>query len=209
MSVAPRPVLGVPLLSRALAWALAVGATAWCSGCEYDIWSFEKEALDPESASAPGSDWQTYDCANKDPLQIEIGQGDQDFEPIAPGGKPVVHLATGFQGGGAAHVFGGVKVKNPDAVHRKFRLEFNACSGSEALPGGYDPDAGATDGPKLQPCVGTITRRLAAVGESMTLGADGALSRGGIQVFLNSSDFHWIQLDVRDQCNRTASDRRP
>lgn len=189
------------------AWAsgwgavLALALATALVGCEYDVWSFDDCELDPESCVQTDEGWKTYSCAIQEPLQIELGEGDLAFLPLAAGSLPQPHLATGFQGGGSAHVFGGVRIKNPDPVHRRFRLEFTTCSG--------DVEGDASAGERASStCKAYLRTRLAVVGQSMAQSADGSLSRAGIQVFLQG-ELHWIALQVQDECGRTATDGRP
>ncbi|MBI5610150.1 MAG: hypothetical protein HY902_14840 [Deltaproteobacteria bacterium] len=157
--------------------------------------------IDPERCASSDSGWTTYsDCAAKDPLQVELGQGDAAFAPVPAGSLPTEHQATGAQGGGTSHIFGGVRIANPDPQRRKFRVEFTACSGDKSLTQfGY---------PTADDCAGVLTTRIAVLESSLAQASDGSLSRGGIQVFLQGP-LRWVRLEVRDPCGRSAKDQRP
>ncbi len=178
-----------------------IGGAALAAGCQYDFATIDECVIDPERCATSDSGWATYsDCAAKAPLKIELGQGDSAFTPVAAGSLPTQHQAVGAQGGGSAHIFGGVRIVNPDAVRRKFRVEFTTCSGEKSLSQqGFSTS---------DDCDGVLTTRISVLESSLTAASDGSLSRAGIQVFLQGA-LHWVRLEVRDACGRTATDQRP
>jgi hypothetical protein len=64
-------------------------------------------------------------CELTGELDVELGQGEDSFTPLAPGEMP--EIFTGLQGG--QHVWMGVRVKNPDLTRPslKIRISLSYC----------------------------------------------------------------------------------
>lgn len=73
------------------------------------------------------------DCTPEEPLVVALGQGEGAFEPFGPGEIPGIYY--GSQGG--QHLFGALRLENPDPDHSLFRCRF-----SYLAPGG---DAGLSE----------------------------------------------------------------
>jgi hypothetical protein len=192
-----------------------LAAAAMATGCVYDVWSWDRCATDPESCSFSDSGWHTVaNCQRSDPLQVELGQGEDDFVPFTAGEVPVMHGGSGSQGGSVFHVWGGARIANPDPAHRRFRLEFHSHS-TESYYGypyfGPDVEAFADASSGVTPTSGPAAagterdyQRIAVVGASMKTEANGAMSRAGFVLFVSSPPSR-LTLDVVDECGRTGS----
>ncbi len=172
------------------------------TGCQYDFATAEACSIDPEQCSYSSNGWATYgDCAVVGDLQVNLGDGESSYVPLATGILPQTHQATGLQGGGSSHFWGAIQIVKPDAQRHKFRVEFNACSGEKL-------QAQQQGLPTAADCDGVLSSRVAVLDTSLVQAPDGSLSRAGIQVFLRG-ELHWARVEVRDQCGRIANDQRP
>ncbi len=110
-------------LSLALALSLApLGACAWLpdddggddgppcdddiAGCSDDTSKFMEDPA----------------CSLHGELELELGEGETEFSPLAPGELPQIH--NGFQGG--QHVWMAVRVKNPDPERKQLKIRVKA-----------------------------------------------------------------------------------
>lgn len=183
--------------------------TVAASGCEYDVWSLSDCKLDPDLCQAGRSGWQIVaNCSTDSPLQVELGQGEQTpYEPMPASGMPVVHHASGDQGGSSTHVFLGVRVLNPDLAHKRFLLEFATCSGEPwragRSPGYYSGFSGPPmDG--LPECTGLTFRRAIQSSAAMKDTGEGSVGRGGVAVFV-IPPVHWAFVRATDECGRAGT----
>jgi hypothetical protein len=66
------------------------------------------------------------ECTLTGELELEIGEGEDQFSPLAPGQLPELHY--GIQGG--QHVWMAVRVKNPDLERKQLKINIEAeyCS---------------------------------------------------------------------------------
>ncbi len=187
-------------MRRAFVHLVCLACVLPVAACTYDVWSWEKCDLDPESCSQ-GYGWHLVaSCDRSDPLHVELGQGDTTFQPLAPGEKPVLYHASGFQGQGSSHVFVGLRVTDPTPGHARYRVQIRACSQREGELSPSTP-------PSTPPCIGHVTDRNAIVGTSLDVAADGSLSRAGLQLFVDGPP-SWLALEVEDECGRKGSDLR-
>jgi hypothetical protein len=77
-------------------------------------------------------------CSLTGELEIELGQGELEFSPLAPGELPEIHY--GLQGG--QHVWMAVRVKNPDLERKqlKIRIKADYCNSGCDEPGNWVTD---------------------------------------------------------------------
>lgn len=61
-------------------------------------------------------------CPLQGELELELGQGELEFSPLAPGELPEIHY--GLQGG--QHVWMAVRVKNPDPDRKQLKIRIKA-----------------------------------------------------------------------------------
>lgn len=158
------------------------------SGCMIDVWQWDECVLDPELCSYGDQGWHTVaNCPTLDPLKIELGQGEFTFTPLVDGQSLQVHAATGGQIF-SNHIFAALRVVNPVAAHRKFRVEFTLYS-----PGFCNPPD----------CKDMDYQRLAIIGANMTVAADGSASKPGFRLMSNGQPKR-LEVNVEDECGRTA-----
>ena len=177
-------------LDVAAAAAVAIAALGGGAGCIHDIWTWDVCDVDPAGCEFSGGFRVDPSCTLTGTLQVEIGQGEQAYEALSDGEKPVVY--HGPQGG--SHVFGGLRVTNPAVDFPRLRAEFRV---DDDVPERCDvPD----------PCPpGKVARRRVDLGPDLNVGAGGAVEEAGIVLFLdpyNLSDSGVITLDVQDACDR-------
>lgn len=127
-------------------------------------------------------------CELTGQLDIEIGEGEDEFMTLAPGQLPEIY--NGFQGG--QHVWLGVRVKNPalDRPALKIRITLSFCN-----EGCEDPTSWQTD----------QVRELIAGSRTLTTTDEGWFEQASILVTL----FDWsfaenrrVEMLVTDPCSR-------
>ncbi len=145
------------------------GPESECISCDADL-EFELD----ETCALPGA------------LTVAIGEGPDDFLPLADGERPEFH--AGFQGGG--HSFFSVQVGNVE-LDRYDRLEVAVDV--------YHPQACPDDGTHCSP---SNQRRVVVLdGDPWTL-VDGLVQEHGIILPLEGQTV--AQITVRDPCGQTG-----
>jgi hypothetical protein len=174
-------------LLAVLLWA-APFVSAACSPCEDD-------ALEcGEGGEFAFSD----DCELSGPLEVELGEGFQEFSSLAPLQEPALH--DGIQGG--HHFWLGLRVTNPALDNPLLRLVLDA----EVLD---ENRCGAE--PDCDPWIGTGHREL-ILGPELTLDDDGNVEqiRLMLQIAIWPLDVERrLRLYAIDPCRREATIEHP
>jgi hypothetical protein len=127
-------------------------------------------------------------CELTGELELEIGQGEDNFSPLASGELPEIH--TGFQGG--QHVWMAVRVKNPDLTRPqlKIRTSLSYCDANCDDPASWQIDN---------------VRELVADSTTLTTTTEGWFEASSMLVTI----FNWpfgaqrrIEMLVTDPCSR-------
>lgn len=155
----------------------------------FDVWRWDECALDPELCSESDQGWSTVsDCPPMAKLNIELGQGEFSFAPLAPGQNFKVYTAAGSQLV-SNHVFAALRVVNPEPTHRKFRVQLALYSPGFCAPGS---------------CQDMDYQRLALIGANVTVAADGSASKAGFRLMSNGQPTR-LEVTVQDQCGRIGT----
>lgn len=135
-------------------------------------------------------------------LEVEVGTGEERFEPLTAGAGPVVHF--GAQGG--QHVFMGFRVKNARLdVSPLLKLRFFLGQGGE---GCVPPTDGVTPPPSCAVTLGQRELVLGGTGFELHDNAAGDVEEAGWIVFVSVPDptvAGMIALTVEDPCRRTGA----
>jgi hypothetical protein len=77
-------------------------------------------------------------CELQGELELQLGEGETEFSPLAPGELPELHY--GFQGG--QHVWMAVQVKNPDLERQQLKIRVSAeyCNQNCAVESSWASD---------------------------------------------------------------------
>jgi hypothetical protein len=127
-------------------------------------------------------------CESTEVLEIEIGQGQDVYSPLAVGEMPEVF--DGFQGG--QHIWLGVRVKNPDLEHASLRIDI-ALSDCETKCG--DPQNWSIDN----------ERTLVVGSRTMTVTEEGWFEEEGMLITLENwgvAAYRRVEMVVTDPCGR-------
>jgi len=163
-------------------------------------------AIDP-SACAPSVAWVVSACPDVDAaeaLAVELGSGEQAFEPLAPDAPPEVHF--GLQGG--QHMFVSFRVEDARLdVYDRLRVTFWLAQGEACAP----PDAALGHAPATCPIA--LGRRQTVLGSArfpLEVDDRGRVTRAGMVLFLSEPP-QWgvpavLALEVEDPCGREGTD---
>jgi hypothetical protein len=170
-----------------VAWVATLPAQPGCvpDPCEQDALGCRDDA---EFALAP-------DCELSGPLEVTLGQGVEDFEPLVAGEEPIVH--DGVQGG--HHLCLGLAIANPALDYPQVKVSFDAEL--------YDEDWCDPADPACDPWVGSGERDL-VLGPDLPVDEDGQVVQTGLILILSiwSSDLdRRIRLEVEDPCGRIGT----
>ena len=130
-------------------------------------------------------------CELTDALEIEIGEGQDVYSPLAAGELPEVY--NGFQGG--QHVWLGVRVKNPDLDHSALQI---AISLSDCETECVNPQSWSLDN----------DRTIVVGSRSMTLTEQGWFEEEGLLVTLDNwgkANHRRVEIVVTDPCGRQGT----
>jgi len=198
-----------PILPRVASCIL----TLLLVGCFPAVWEWEPDIS--SSLRYISEDFELpIECERDDPLELEIGYGENAFIPMPEGHTFKVYY--GLQGG--SHVYLGMRIKNPETTHpiQVVTLELlddDRCAVARDSPGpGPEPapgDAGV-DG-ACMPYV--VAQDRGTVDATKHLNARGEFEDAGILVQHSWNDYGGgsedrARLTVRDQCGRSASVER-
>lgn len=193
LSVVVRCALGALVLSS------IPGMTCGPSGpdpCELD----RLGCVDPETPVAFYLDSCPPDVTGS--LEVEVGTGEERFEPLAAGAGPVVHYGT--QGG--QHVFMAFRVKNARLdLSPLLKFRFYLGQGGEACA---PPTAEGTTLPTCDTILGQRELVLGGTGFELHTNASGEVEEAGWIVFVSVPDPSLpglISVSVEDPCRRTGA----
>jgi hypothetical protein len=163
---------------------LLVGALAGCVGmdgspCEDDVNS---------CADDGGTFVEDPTCKLTGALELELGEGQDVYSPLAAGELPEVY--DGFQGG--QHIWLGLRVKNPDLEHSSLRIDI-ALSDCETQCG--NPQNWSLDN----------ERTLVVGSRTITVTEEGWFEEEGVLVTLGNwgaATHRRVEMVVTDPCGR-------
>lgn len=179
--------VGDSIKKRVILSGLALPALL-LTGCMLDVWEWDECLRDPELCSYSDQGWHIVnDCPSADPLEFQLGQGESAFAALVDGQPFQVYTASGGQLV-SNHIFAALRVVNPIANHRKFRVQFTLSS-----PGLCQTPA----------CEDMDYQRLAIIGANMTVASDGSASKPGFRLMSNGQPKR-LEVSVVDECGRTA-----
>lgn len=167
--------------SSMLALTLLAGALAGCQDgppCEDDV----------NHCGDDGTLVEDPMCELTGTLELELGEGQDVYSPLAVGEMPEVH--DGFQGG--QHIWLGVRVKNPDLQHSSLRIDI-ALSDCETQCG--NPQNWSLDN----------ERTLVVGSRTITLTEEGWFEEEGVLVTLENwgvATHRRVEMVVTDPCGR-------
>jgi hypothetical protein len=177
----------IPAMRSSMLAALSLllgGALAGCPGldgppCEDDV---------NGCANDSGTFVEDPTCELTGALELELGEGQDVYSPLATGEMPEVY--DGFQGG--QHIWLGVRVKNPDLQHSSLRIDI-ALSVCEMQCG--DPQNWSLDN----------ERTLVVGSRTITLTENGWFEEEGVLVTLGIwgvATHRRVEMVVTDPCGR-------
>lgn len=168
-------------------WGLLCAAplvSAACSPCKDD-------ALD---CGDGGEFFLAEDCELSGALEVELGEGQEEFSPLAPLEEPTLH--EGNQGG--HHFWLALRVANPALDYPLIRVVFDA----EVL----DEDRCGAE-PECDPWIGTGHREL-VLGPELAINADGVMEQTSLLLVISiwpADVDRRLRLFAVDQCGREAT----
>lgn len=127
-------------------------------------------------------------CELSGALDVELGEGEDVFQSLAPGELPEAH--TGIQGG--QHIWAAVRVKNPalDRPSLKLRIALSTCESDCDDPSSWRADN---------------VRELVVGSRTLTVTPEGWFETASILVTLflwGEAEHRKIELLVTDPCSR-------
>lgn len=177
---------------RPFTWLTMLCLLATSAACPF-LFGDGDDGSDPCDADpagcGPGDEFMLDpSCTLEGDLQVELGQGEHDYTPLAPGEAPELH--HGPQGG--SHVWLGVRVANHARDYPSLEIQLELL---------YSASACDTDCEWL-----TAEERTVVVGEDqLELTPDGGAQVAGITVFADGwgeSSSGALRATVRDPCGR-------
>lgn len=169
-------------------WGLLCAAPLVSAACSSPC---KDDALDCEGG---GEFFLAEDCELSGALEVELGEGQEEFSPLAPLQEPTLH--QGNQGG--HHFWLALRVANPALDYPLIQVVFDA----EVL----DEDRCGAE-PECDPWIGTGHREL-TLGPELPINADGVVEQTSLLLVISI----WpVDVDRRlrlfavDQCGREAT----
>ncbi len=124
---------------RIAAVLLALSTLTW--GCFPNVWEWEPD-LDDRLGYADIDYELEVVCERPDPLEIELGYGEFFFTPMAE--EHDFRVYYGLQGG--SHVFGALRINNPELVHPTVEVIFELLDDDKCAP--QEPETAPMDPPQ-------------------------------------------------------------
>ena len=114
--------------------SLALALALLCGGCVLGDESSD-EGQPCEDAGCADDDetsgvMEDPSCMLEDELEVELGQGETEFSPLAPGELP--ELFWGIQGG--QHVWMAIRVKNPECTFAQYAMSASSSRCAISAP---------------------------------------------------------------------------
>ena len=175
-------------------------------GCFPNVWEWEPDLSDGLGYASTDYELEVV-CERPDPLEIELGHGEFFFTPMAE--DLVFRVYFGLQGG--THVFGALRIRNPELTHPLLEVTFELLDDDECSVAPPDSDPPA-DPPADQdegcPPLRTGYRH-GLMNATRFLNDAGQMEEAGLLIFHDIEHYGGgtadrVRLTVRDQCGRVA-----